>query len=45
MYHIKFVILFLFSSLFSEEKTRVEWLVSMIHAQGSILDRGLGGER
>jgi len=34
MAQIKFVIPFLLSSLFSEEKTRVEWLVSMIHEQG-----------
>jgi hypothetical protein len=45
MDQIKFVIPFLLSSLFSEEKTRVEWLTFMIHAQGSVLDRGLGGER
>jgi len=44
MHKIKFVIPFLLSSLFSKEKTRAEWLVFMIHAQGSVLDRGLGGE-
>ena len=44
MYHIKFVIPFLFSSLFFGEKAKEEWLVSMIYAQGGVLDRGLGGK-
>jgi len=44
MYHIKFVIPFLFSSLFFDEKAKVGRLISMIYAQGGVLDRGLGGE-